>query len=153
MNDAVIFGPLQLMDTLGYNNNMPLYKTFSGADKLTIQPKTWTYIKFENDRFFPFPEGGWSIMETILRVEYPRLGCPTTLRGRFVRWPGTDKEDETGHDDKTPLSGQTRHHHWEHFVLNRPSMTVGFRIWHDGRRPIVIDGRQFKHTRISSNES
>jgi len=127
---------------------MPLWKTFSGADKMTIPPKVWTYVKFENDRFFPLPADAWSIMEVILRVEYPKLGCPKTLRGRFVRHPGTDREDETGHNDMNPIAGYTRHHHWEHFILNRPDLTVGFRIWHDGTRPIIVDGRQFKTTKF-----
>ena len=125
---------------------MPLWKTDSGTDKQTIQPRTWTYVKFENDRFFPLPAEGWSIMETILRVEYPSSGCPRTLRGRFVRYPGTKQEDETGHNDVNPIAGMTRHHHWEHFILNRPDLTIGFRVWHDGNRPIVLDGRQFKTT-------
>jgi hypothetical protein len=131
-----------------YNKIMPLYKTFSGKDKQIIQPRAWTFVKFDNDRFLPFPAQGWSIMEVILRVEYPATGCPTTLRGRFVRWPGTPNADETGHDDKNPIPNLVRHHHWEHFLLNRPNLTMGFRIWHNGTRPIVLDGRQFKHTRL-----
>ena len=127
---------------------MPLWKTDSGADKISIRPNTWTYVKFENERFFPLPPDQWSIMGVILRVEYPTSGCPKTLRGRFVRYPGTNQEDETGHNDVNPISGYTRHHHWEHFILNKPGMTIGFRVWHDGTRPIVIDGRQFKTSRF-----
>jgi len=136
-----------------YNEIMPLYKTFSGKDKQTIQPRAWTFVKFDNDRFLPFPAQGWSIMEVILRVEYPATGCPTTLRGRFVRWPGTPNADETGHDDKNPIPNLVRHHHWEHFLLNRPNLTMGFGVWHNGTRPIVLDGRQFKHTQFFSRGS
>lgn len=123
---------------------MPLWKTPSGVDKMKVMPNTWTWVKFENDRFFPFPSDGWSIMEVILRVEYPSTGCPKTLRGRFVRFPGTPKEDETGHNDMNPIPGYTRHHHWEHFLMNQANLTMGFRVWHDGKNPIVLDGRQFK---------
>jgi len=80
----------------------------------------------------------------ILRVEYPSSGCPTTLRGRYVRWPNTDKEDETGHNDVNPIAGMVRHHKWDHFLLNQPGLTMGFKVWHNGSRPIVLDGRQFK---------
>ena len=123
---------------------MPLWKTESGIDKMTIRPNTWTWIRFENERFFPLPSQGWSIMEVILRVEYPSTGCPKTLRGRFVRFPGTVKEDETGHNDVNPIAGYTRHHHWEHFLINQRDLTMGFRVWHDGKNNITIDGRQFK---------
>jgi hypothetical protein len=127
---------------------MPLWKTDSGADKQTIPPKQWTFVRFRDTQTMPLPAKGWSIMESILRVEYPTLGCPKTLRCRLVRWPGTDREDETGHTDFDPIPGYTRHHHWQHFVLNRPDMTVGLRVWHDGSKPVVIDGRQFKTTRF-----
>jgi len=131
--------------------NMPLWKTFSGKDKQTIRPKVWTLVKFDNDRIFPFPQNrGNSIVEVMLRVEYPRTGCPRTLRGRFVRWPNTPQADETGHDDKNPIAGMVRHHHWQHFLLNRPDMTVGFHVWHDGASPIVLDGRQFKYQRFTA---
>lgn len=128
---------------------MPLWKTDSGTDFQTIPPQRWTFVRFDGNEVFDLPAEGWSIMEVILRVDYPRLGCPKTLRGRLVRWPGTDQEDETGHNDVNPIPGYNRHHHWEHFLINRPQLTIGFRVWHDGRRPIVLDGRQFKTTRIS----
>jgi len=123
---------------------MPLWKTPSGVDKIKIQPKVWTYVKFENDRYFPLSNGGWSLVEVMLRVEYPKTGCPKTLRGKFVRFPGTAFEDETGNNDVDPIIGATRHHHWQHFLINQGNMTLGFRVWHDGSSPIVIDGRQFK---------
>lgn len=124
---------------------MPLWKTESGVDKMRIPPKQWTWIKFADDRFFPLPDNDWSIMETILRVEYPGYpACPRTLRGRFVRFPGTAKEDETGHNDVNPIPSLTRHHHWQHFLVGQRELTIGFRVWHDGSAPITIDGRQFK---------
>ena len=129
---------------------MPLFKTESGTDKMRITPKTWTWVKFADDRFFPFDNENWSIMEVILRVEYPTTGCPKTLRGRFVRFPGTAREDETGHNDVNPIPGYTRHHHWEHFLVGQRDLVMAFRVWHDGDKPIILDGRQFKYTTLGA---
>jgi hypothetical protein len=127
---------------------MPLRKTNSGANKQTIRPRTWTLVQFANDTTMTFDEQGWSIMGVLLRVEYPRQGCPTTFRGRFMRWPDTPQEDATGFDDQDPIPGTTRHHYWSHFLMNRPALTVGFKVWHNGSAPVVLDGRQFKWTRF-----
>ena len=128
---------------------MPLYKVPSGTDKQKILPRQWTLVSFEDKRVIPLAAEGWSIYGVMLRVEYPKQGSPTTLRGRLGRWPGTPKEDLTGFDDKNPLAGQTRHHYWSHFLKNEPDLEVGFMLWHDGTSPIVLDGRQFKWTRLS----
>jgi hypothetical protein len=129
-------------------SSVPLWKTNSGADKQVIRPKTWTLVKFDKVTKMPLPDQGWSIMESILRVEYPRTGCPKTLRYRLSRWPDTPQEDETGHSDYDPIPGYTRHHHWQHFLLNRPNLIVGMKVWHDGSSNITLDGRQFKTTRF-----
>lgn len=121
--------------------NMPLWKTPSGTDKLKIQPNTWTYVKFASLRNFPMPADGWSLVEATLRVEYPKTGCPKTLRGHFIRVADLD---DTGNNDVNPIAGMVRHHHWQHFLLNTPGLVLGFRVWHNGTAPITIDGRQFK---------
>ena len=123
---------------------MPLWKTDSGKDKQTIQPKRWTLVRFDGETVFPVPDKGRTTYSVILRVEYPISGCATTLRGRYVRWPNTNREDETGHNDVNPVPGLVRHHKWDHFLLNRPDMNIGFKVWHNGVRSIVLDGRQFK---------
>lgn len=127
---------------------MPLFKTMSGKDKQTIPPKTWTQVRFADRDVIRLANRGWSIYGVMLRVEYPKTGCPSTLKGRLVRFPGSDDEDWTGFDDKTPLPGKTRHHSWHHFLIGRKNLSVGFRLWHDGSKPIVLDGRQFKWTRL-----
>lgn len=127
---------------------MPLFKTFSGADKQVVLPKTWTAVRFRDRSVIKLAERGWSIYGVMLRVEYPAVGCPSTLRGRLLRFPGSDKEDWTGFDDKCPLVGKKRHHSWHHFLLNRKDLSVSFMVWHDGDKPIVLDGRQFKWTRF-----
>jgi hypothetical protein len=127
---------------------MPLFKTDSGRDKQSIRPRVWTLVRFADRTVINLPAAGWTIMGVLLRVEYPSRGCPSTLRGRFMRWPDTSREDSTGFDDKNPIAGSTRHHYWSHFILNRPELTLGFKVWHDGSSPIVLDGRQFKWTRL-----
>jgi hypothetical protein len=127
---------------------MPLWKTFSGKDKQTIKSKTWTTVTFDNKKELQLQSKGWSIMESMIRVHYPAEGCPTTVKLRLARWPDTNKEDLTGHTDFDPLPGDERHIHWQHFLLNRPDLTVAIKIWHNGTQPIVLDGRQFKTTRF-----
>jgi hypothetical protein len=87
--------------------------------------------------------GQWEWI-TILRVEFSTGG--SVLRGRFGRYPGTDKLDETGHDDKNigGWDGKVYHLHWAHTIDCDPTMPVGFWIWHDSAAAIVLDGRQIK---------
>ena len=127
---------------------MPLWKTLSNTNKQVIKPKTWTTISFNDVTEFKLPRFGWSIMTSIIRVFYPSTGCPTTVKIRLVRYPNTNKEDLTGHSDYDPLPNNERHIHWQHFILNRKDLTVSLRIWHNGKNPIILDGRQFKTTRF-----
>lgn len=127
---------------------MPLYKTFSGKDKQVIPPREWTYVTFRGVSDIPLAEKGWSIYGVLLRIEYPEVGCPSVLRGRLARWPHTDREDTTGFDDKPTWPGANRHSYWTHFLKGQRGLSVGFKVWHDGSVPIVLDGRQFKWTRL-----
>ena len=129
---------------------MPLYKVSSGTDKQVIAPRVWTSVRFDGETVFDLASNGWSLMGVLLRVEYPRgrRRCPKTLKGRFVRWPDTPQADWTGFDDKDPQPGRKRHHYWSHFILNKDDLNVGFKVWHDGKVPIVLDGRQFKWTTV-----
>lgn len=123
-----------------------LAKTESGTDKQTIKPKTWTYVRFDKKTSFKVSADGVYVWAVILRTEYPAAGNPTILRGRFVRYPGTSKADETGHDDKAvaDFKGQSLHSHWMHYLTTTKTMPVGFWVWHNGIKPIVLDGRQIK---------
>jgi len=127
---------------------VPLFKTMSGTDKQVIQPRIWTSVRFAGRTNINLTKDGWSIYGVMLRVEYPEDGCPSTLKGRLVRFPDSNREDWTGFDDKSPLPGQTRHHSWHHFLIGQPGLNVAFRVWHDGKQPVVLDGRQFKWTRL-----
>jgi hypothetical protein len=123
-----------------------LHKTDSGVDKQSINPKTWTYVRFDGKTSFKVSKVAiWNWL-VILRIQYPTTGAPNVVRGRFARYPGTSKVDETGHDDKNVAgwSGKIYHSHWNHFFKTFPSMPIGFWIWHDGTKPIVLDGRQIK---------
>lgn len=127
-----------------------LLKTPSGEDRQIIKPATWTLVRFAGEVLMPLQPDGWTLTEVTLRVEYPSYpACPRTLRGRFVRRPLTPRADETGHDDKNPVPGLTRHHHWQHFLKNSTGLTLGFKVWHDGSAPIVLDGRQLKAVAVT----
>ena len=125
-----------------------LHKTDSGTDKQVIEPKTWTYVRFDKKTSVRVPAAGVYFWNVILRVEYPATGAPNVVRGRFVRYPNTTKADETGHDDKNVygFNGQTLHSHWGHYFTVAKTMPVGFWIWHNGTKAITLDGRQIKAT-------
>lgn len=124
---------------------MPIRKTFSKTDKQLILPKKWTYVRFDDDVSMPpLKRGNWIILSIIIKVEYPEIGCPTTLKTRIARWPQTNKEDRTAYHDFDPIPGETRHHHFTHFLKNRKDMSLGLKIKHNGDNPITLDGRQFK---------
>ena len=127
---------------------MPLYKTLSGKDKQTVQPRKWTYVTFEGVTDIPLSEEGWNIYGVMLRIEWPAVNGPTVLRGRLARWPETSREDTTGFDDKHPFPGQVRHAYWQHLLKGRDGLSAGFKVWHDGAVPIILDGRQFKWTQL-----
>lgn len=122
-----------------------LFKVDSGKSKQSIAPKTWTYVVFQNKKSFIVPRSGTWEWTVVLRVEYP-AAAGSVLRGRFCRYPDTSKLDETGHDDKNTYgwSGKTYHSHWSHTFDTDPKMPIGFWVWHDGKSPIVLDGRQIK---------
>jgi hypothetical protein len=126
-----------------------LFKDESGKAKQSIPPKTWTYVKFQSKDKFVVPETGVWEWTVVLRVEYP-AGAGDVLRGRLCRYPGTDKLDETGHDDKNTSgwAGSTYHSHWSHTIDCNPKMPIGFWVWHNGAAPIVLDGRQIKAKKI-----
>jgi hypothetical protein len=123
-----------------------LHKTDSGADKQIIKSKEWTYVRFDGLTKFKVPADGIYTWAVILRITYPSVGCPNIVRGRFVRYPGTAKADETGHDDKNTYgwTRQSLHSHWMHYFTVTKTMPVGFWVWHNGSKPITLDGRQIK---------
>ena len=127
-----------------------LWKVNSGKSKQSIPPKAWTYVKFPTETAFKVSSAGQWEWTIVLRVEYPKSGCPGVLRGRLARYPGTDKLDETGHDDKNTngWGGKTYHSHWSHTIDCDPKMPIGFWVWHDGASPIVLDGRQIKAKKL-----
>tara|TARA_R110000868_G_scaffold33175_1_gene120762 strand:- start:300 stop:686 length:387 start_codon:yes stop_codon:yes gene_type:complete len=125
-----------------------LWKVKSGASKQTIPPKIWTYVKYPTMVGYKVGRTGTWEWTTMLRVEFATGG--SVLRGRFVRYPGTPKKDETGHDDKNigGWDNKVYHCHWSHTLECGPRMPVGFWIWHDSAAAIVLDGRQIKAKRL-----
>lgn len=128
-----------------------LYKVDSGTSKQKIAPRTWTYVKFPTKTSFTVPDKGNYNWEVVLRVEYPKAGTGDILRGRFARYPGTSKIDETGHDDKNTYhwDGGVYHSKWDHTFVSDSTMPVGFWVWHNGSKPIILDGRQIKASKVN----
>jgi hypothetical protein len=125
-----------------------LWKVESGKSKQSIPPKAWTWVEYPKGISYKVDSDGQWEWTTVLRVEFSVGG--NVLRGRFGRYPGTEKLDETGHDDKNigGWDGKVYHLHWSHTIDCDPSMPVGFWIWHDSKSPIVLDGRQIKAKKL-----
>jgi hypothetical protein len=124
-----------------------LVKVASGADKMAVKPKTWTFVEFGNKTKFYADKDAQNLWTCVLRVIFPNSSSPTTVRTRFVRYPGTSKHDETGHvSHPIPSSwaGRAEHIHFSHEFKSDPKMAVGVWVWHDGGSSIVLDGRQVK---------
>lgn len=122
----------------------PIWKVDSGTNQQWVAPKVWTWVKFPTAIGYKVAAAGTWEWTSILRVEFSTGG--SVLRGRFVRYPGTPKQDETGHDDKN-IGGwdmKTLHCHWTHTIECGPTMAIGLYIWHDSSRAITLDGRQIK---------
>lgn len=127
-----------------------LLKTDSGVSKQTVKPRTWTYVSYAGKKKFAVSVTAGFIWKTFMRVEFPAGYKGTTVKGRFVRFPGTTKIDETGHESKNTVgwAGQTEHLGWCHPFDANPKMPVGFWIWHDGNLPLILDGRQVKADKL-----
>lgn len=124
-----------------------LQKVDSGADKVSIKPKTWTFVEFNGKTKFSADVEGQNLWTCVIRVIFPKTNLPSTIRTRFVRFPGTSKHDETGHNSHVvspSWAGQAEHLHFSHEFKSGPKMPVGVWMWHNGASPIVLDGRQVK---------
>lgn len=122
-----------------------LYKVESNKDKQTIKPNTWTYIRIEGKTRFKTSTSGSFNIWGILRVEYPTRWKGTRLRLRLVRNPdGTP--DQTGHTtlNVAGFDNSAEHAHFCHELTMTANAPIGWLVWHDGRKPIVLDGRQLK---------
>jgi hypothetical protein len=124
-----------------------LEKVESGKDKFSVKPKTWTFVPFNGKTKFYADKEARNIWTCVLRVWFPSGNMPTTVRFRFVRYPGTAKHDETGHTSYPIMpdwAGNSEHLHFTHEFLSGPKMAVGVWLWHNGASPITLDGRQVK---------
>ena len=85
--------------------------------------------------------------ETTVQIELPKTGLPNVVRFRFCRYPGTAQADYTGHFSYPVHSGMAGKQIWvtlAHSFISGGKMPVGIFIDHDGKSPIVLDGRQIK---------
>ena len=122
-----------------------LYKDESNKDKQTIKPLTWTWVRIEGTTRFKAASGASYNIWGILRVEYPNRWKGSRLRIRIVRNP--DREpDQTGHTtlNVAGFDGSAEHAHFSHELTLASGAPIGLYVWHDGKKPIVLDGRQIK---------
>jgi hypothetical protein len=87
------------------------------------------------------------LWETTVQVELPKTGLPNVIRFRWCRYPGTVQADYTGHFSypvHPGMSGKTIWITLSHSFISGGKMPVGLFIDHDGKSPIVLDGRQVK---------
>ena len=129
-----------------------LSKVSSGAGKQIIKPNTWTLVKYAGGKEkFNITDTGIIQWISFLRIDFPKDGTGNVFRGKFIRYPGTAKADETGHNNKNTYSwgGRTEHLHFDHTFVGNPKMPVGFAVWHNGTKDIVLDGRQIKAVKVS----
>lgn len=89
-----------------------------------------------------------NLWEYTVQIELPKTGCPSLIRIVLCRYPGTKQADYTGHDSITLYpgvhAGQTIWHTLAHSFISDPSMPVALYVSHNGKSPIVLDGRQIK---------
>lgn len=124
-----------------------LLKDESGTAKQIIKPSTWTWVSYEGKTKFAADKLGRNQWLSQIRIWFPKNNMPSTVRTRFVRFPDTAKADETGHVSHPVMpqwAGRAEHIHFSHDFESGPKMPVGVWIWHDGKSPIILDGRQVK---------
>lgn len=87
------------------------------------------------------------LLETTIQIELPSTGLPNFVRIRFCRFPTTPKADYTGHFTYPVHPGMAGKTVWvtlAHSILATRLMNIAVFLDHDGKSPIVLDGRQFK---------
>lgn len=87
------------------------------------------------------------LLETTVQIELPKAGLPSVVRFRFCRFPTTPKADFTGHFSypvHLGMAGQTVWVTLSHSILATRQMNIAVFIDHNGKSPIILDGRQFK---------
>ncbi len=87
------------------------------------------------------------LLETTIQIELPASGCPNYVRIRFCRFPTTKQADYTGHFTYPVHPGMAGKTVWvtlAHSILATRLMNIAVFLDHDGKSPIVLDGRQFK---------
>lgn len=112
--------------------------TAVSAMKMRINGKTsWNVTKIKKR----------VLLETTVQIELPKKDLPNFVRFRFCRFPTTPQADYTGHFTYPVHPGMAGKTVWvtlAHSILATRQMNIAVFIDHDGKSPIVLDGRQFK---------
>lgn len=125
-----------------------LNKVESNVDKQEVKPGTLTKVRINGKTSW---KGSLKpkrlLWETTVQVELPTDGLPNVIRFRFCRFPDTSKADYTGHFSYPVPQGMGGKEIWitlAHSFVSGGVMPVALFLDHDGKSPIVLDGRQIK---------
>lgn len=123
-------------------------KVVSNKDKQSIPSEVSTMMRINGKTSWKgSTRQKRNMWETTVQVELPKTGLPNVIRFRFCRYPGTAKADYTGHFSYPVHPGMAGKTVWvtlAHGFISGGKMPVGLFIDHDGKSPIVLDGRQIK---------
>ena len=123
-------------------------KVESNKDKQSIPPTEPTSVRINGKTSWKGASLKKRLMwETTVQVELPKTGLPNVIRFRFCRFPETSQADYTGHFSYPVHPGLAGKEIWvtlAHGFVSGGAMPVGLIINHDGKNPIVLDGRQIK---------
>lgn len=123
-------------------------KVVSNKDKQTIPSNDPTKVRINGKTSFKgSARKKRNMWETTVQVELPKTGLPNVIRFRFCRYPNTPEADYTGHFSYPVPQGMAGKEVWvtlAHGFISGGKMPVALYVDHDGKSPIVLDGRQIK---------
>jgi hypothetical protein len=125
-----------------------IVKVESNKDKQSIPASTATKVRILGNTSWKITKIKKRVLlETTIQIELPATGLPNFVRFRFCRFPNTKQADYTGHFTYPVHPGMAGKTVWvtlAHSILATRLMNIAIFLDHDGKSPIVLDGRQFK---------
>jgi hypothetical protein len=125
-----------------------IVKVESNKDKQSVPPVEPTKVRILGNTSWKVTKTTKRVLlETTIQIELPKTGIPNVVRFRFCRFPNTSKADYTGHFSYPIHPGMAGKTVWvtlAHSIRATRLMNIAVFIDHDGKKPIVLDGRQFK---------